>query len=660
MARTGRRLARATHIVLVASCLAAPLVRPTAATASTPHPTSPSVPSTPVTASTTPATSALTMLPSPIRILDTRNPGNTALSAGGERSVSITGPIGVLSGRPVSAVVVNMTVVGPAGVGHWTVWPTGEKRPEASVANVDDAARLDRDLAIPNLVTVPVTGSSISIHSHGGGHVVIDLLGYYSPTTSTAAGRFVARTAPARVYDSRGASMMRANETRNIVIPEAAGASAVALNLTAIGVAPGFWKASAPGASPSEFSNLNSIGLGHVSANQVITAVGADGSVDVYSQSGGHLIVDVVGVFTGAGATVSSDGLFVPIEPTRFLDTRRSGRLEPGWATEVPVAARLASTSVSAVAMNVTVLDALFPGYVSATTAGSAATTGSRATSTLNVVRSNQTIANHALVPVSQRGFDLFTQGGGHLLADVTGWYTGSPAPAPHGAQQNRAPSVPAGCTGPAAGPVGVTNSKSNADSVRRLQDRLMELGFWHAGSDGSYGLTTRQAVMAFQKWSRIPATADVDAYTAELLNGVVCGPVAGKPTGDYFEVNKTLQIAHVVRAGQVVYTFNVSTGNGRDYDEEDQRSGGRVVGVAITPNGTFRVYREVDDPLYEGSLGTLYRPKFVVGGVAVHGSRSIPNYPASHGCIRVANPVMDLIWSQTLLPRGGTVWIHE
>ena len=124
-----------------------------------------------------------------------------------------------------------------------------------------------------------------------------------------------------------------------------------------------------------------------MSANQVITAVGADGSVDVYSQSGGHLIVDVVGVFTGTGATVSSDGLFVPIEPTRFLDTRPSGRLEPGWSTEVSVAGRLGTTAVSAVAMNVTVLDALFPGYVSATTAGSAATTGSRATSTLNVVR---------------------------------------------------------------------------------------------------------------------------------------------------------------------------------------------------------------------------------------------------------------------------------
>ena len=49
-----------------------------------------------------------------------------------------------------------------------------------------------------------------------------------------------------------------------------------------------------------------------------------------------------------------------------------------------------------------------------------------------------------------------------------------------------------------------------------------------------------------------------------------------------------------------------------------------------------------------------------MVGGVAVHGAPRVPNYPASHGCIRVVNPVMDLIWGQNLLPLGSTVWIHD
>jgi lipoprotein-anchoring transpeptidase ErfK/SrfK len=104
-----------------------------------------------------------------------------------------------------------------------------------------------------------------------------------------------------------------------------------------------------------------------------------------------------------------------------------------------------------------------------------------------------------------------------------------------------------------------------------------------------------------------------------------------------------------------------VSTGNGKTYDEEDRKNAGRrSIGIALTPTGTFRTYRETDDPRYESDLGTLYRPKFVVGGIAVHGARSVPNFPASHGCIRVANPVMDLIWGENLLPLRSTVWIHD
>jgi lipoprotein-anchoring transpeptidase ErfK/SrfK len=110
-----------------------------------------------------------------------------------------------------------------------------------------------------------------------------------------------------------------------------------------------------------------------------------------------------------------------------------------------------------------------------------------------------------------------------------------------------------------------------------------------------------------------------------------------------------------------VQYVFNVSTGNGKSYDEEDQKAAGRrVIGVALTPSGTFRTYREHNVSRYEGDLGSLYRPKFVIGGIAVHGAPRVPNYPASHGCVRVANPVMDLIWSQNLLPLRSTVWIHD
>jgi lipoprotein-anchoring transpeptidase ErfK/SrfK len=45
---------------------------------------------------------------------------------------------------------------------------------------------------------------------------------------------------------------------------------------------------------------------------------------------------------------------------------------------------------------------------------------------------------------------------------------------------------------------------------------------------------------------------------------------------------------------------------------------------------------------------------------VAVHGSPSIPNYPASHGCVRVSAPAMDMIWATDAMPRNSRVVVHD
>ncbi len=608
--------------------------------------------------------SSFVLLPQTQRVLDTRNPGQSIVEAGGTRTIMLTGPIGVLFNASVTAAVVNVTVVGPAKPGYWTLWPTGQARPNASQLNVDDyISTFGGALALPNLVTVPVVNGGVSVYSSDGGNVVVDLVGYYTPSaTATSSGRLVTRPAPARIYDSRNGSVMIAGETRAISVPDSIGTSAVVLSVTVIGLSEGYWQVFPSGEMQPDSSNLNSLAIGAISANQVITSVNQNGEIDVFSSGGGHVIVDVVGSFTDSNATASTDGLFVPLDsPSRFLDTRATGRIAGTGSVEVDVQTQLNHSNIAAVALNATMVDAFLPGYVSVTPAGSSPTEStSRTTSTTNTIYSNQTVASHAIVPVSARGFDVFTEGGGQLLADISGWYTGTPQEAPFAAREAVVLLTATGCVGVATWPVGPIRTGSGLDAVKRLQYRLLELGFWNAGIDGIYGLSTKQAVMAFQKWTGLTATSVTDATTAAFLNTTQCKPVAGRTTGDFFEVDKTKQIAFVVRDGKVVYTFNVSTGNGKDYDEEDQRSGGRVTGVAITPSGDFKIYKERDEKVYEGTLGSLYRPKFVVGGIAVHGSRSIPAYPASHGCIRVANPVMDLIWLENLLPQGAKVWIHD
>ncbi len=618
------------------------------------------------------ATSAYVPLPTPVRLVDTRT--SVPLGAGQTFTVPVAGAAPRPGAGEATAAVLNVLVVGPAGSGYWTVWPSGQRRPEASNLNIDEIQALSGpSLTVANLVTVPLSSNgSVEVFSSGGGHVIVDLLGYYRPAATASAGRFQPLASPTRVLDTRSGTLFGAGERRTVRIPGAAGASAVALNATAISALPGYWQLYAAGSPVPPTSNLNSpVGLGSVVANQAIVPVDARGAITVYSQSGGHLIIDLVGTYTGAGAPAGSDGLFVPVAtPTRVLDTRnpflnplpQDPRPLPGWSLEVPLPrSEPGGQQVSAVALNVTINEALLPGYVSVTTAGANPPSAtSRPTSTLNVMRPAQTVANHAIVPVSARGFDVFTEGGGQLIADLAGYFLGSPRPAPHGVRTNTNP-VPNGCLGfPALG-IGRIVNGSSPDAVRRVQQRLLELGFWHLGVDGGYGLTTSQAVMAFQKWKGLPATSVVDDATAIALTTTWCRPTPGRASGDFFEVDKGRQIAMVVRGGTVVWVFNVSTGNGESYDEEDQKNAGaRVIGIAVTPTGEFRTYREHDVPRYEGNLGTLYRPKFVVGGVAVHGARNVPNYPASHGCIRVVNPVMDLIWSQNLLPLRSRVWIHD
>ena len=77
-------------------------------------------------------------------------------------------------------------------------------------------------------------------------------------------------------------------------------------------------------------------------------------------------------------------------------------------------------------------------------------------------------------------------------------------------------------------------------------------------------------------------------------------------------------------------------------------------------PEGRFKVDRERPEGWWEGDLGKIYRPKYFKGGIAVHGSGNVPNYAASHGCVRVSVPAMDFIWDQNLMPMRTAVWVHS
>lgn len=98
---------------------------------------------------------------------------------------------------------------------------------------------------------------------------------------------------------------------------------------------------------------------------------------------------------------------------------------------------------------------------------------------------------------------------------------------------------------------------------------------------------------------------------------------------GDRVEISLRKQLLIVWRKGRPALVTHVSTGSRRHYCEN-----GRC-GFAITPRGRFHVYRPARG-WQVGPLGAMYDSLYFHGGIAIHGSISVPLRPASHGCVRV------------------------
>lgn len=205
-----------------------------------------------------------------------------------------------------------------------------------------------------------------------------------------------------------------------------------------------------------------------------------------------------------------------------------------------------------------------------------------------------------------------------------------------------------------------VAVNTSDGVETARVQERLLELGFWLQRSDGDYGLTTTQAVMAFQKYHGLATSASVDEATAALLSAEGTRATGLADAGTLVEIDKSRQLVFIVQDGLAAWVLNGSTGSEIPYEAVNDKDPTKIErGDAVTPVGLYHTERERPDGWWAGDLGEIYRPKYFVGGIAVHGSNSIPNYPASHGCVRVSVPAMDFIWESDLMPLGINVWVH-
>lgn len=184
----------------------------------------------------------------------------------------------------------------------------------------------------------------------------------------------------------------------------------------------------------------------------------------------------------------------------------------------------------------------------------------------------------------------------------------------------------------------------------RRAEQRLWELGYWAGPIDGKFDSASRQALIAFQKVEGRPRTGNL---TSTELNALLTAsrPLPRFEGYGHIEIDLTRQVLFVIdETGTVNRILPVSTGNEGRYVDRGQ------IHRAHTPRGTFKVLRKING-WRVSSLGLLYYPSYILNGIAVHGSLSVPTYPASHGCIRV--PMFAAKELSGLMPIGIEVSVY-
>ena len=169
---------------------------------------------------------------------------------------------------------------------------------------------------------------------------------------------------------------------------------------------------------------------------------------------------------------------------------------------------------------------------------------------------------------------------------------------------------------------------------VQLIQQRLAALHFY-IPQTGVYDSGTGWALDAYHRLLHRGTYQTLDGRTVSyLLDGFGKFPIRFPQNGRHAEGNLSLQLLALADGSQVVAIYPISSGK------------------PSTPTilGNFRVYSKVPGYLPDG----MYFSNFFISGYAIHGYNPAPDYPASHGCMRV--PIQDAISIYNWLATGNWV----
>ena len=177
----------------------------------------------------------------------------------------------------------------------------------------------------------------------------------------------------------------------------------------------------------------------------------------------------------------------------------------------------------------------------------------------------------------------------------------------------------------------------STGKFVALIQQRLAALHFYLPQS-GVYDQQTGLAIDAYHRLLGWGTDQTLDGKTISyLLDGFGAFKVRYPGDGTHVEGNLSKQVLALINGSQVYRIYPISSGK------------------PSTPTilGHFHVYSRVPGYLPDG----MYYSDFFYNGYAIHGYDPAPDYPASHGCMRL--PIIDAISVFNWLTYGDVVDVY-
>ena len=178
----------------------------------------------------------------------------------------------------------------------------------------------------------------------------------------------------------------------------------------------------------------------------------------------------------------------------------------------------------------------------------------------------------------------------------------------------------------------------NSGDAVKIFNKLLGKLGYVN-DENHTYNSATSRAVLAYRKVNNMSRkySASVTIFK-KLANGNGGYRLKHPEAGKHVEADLSRQVMVLADGNKVDEIYTVSTGK------------------STTPTilGEFHFYRK--EPGFNSH--EMYYSVYFSGGYATHGYSDVPDYPASHGCIR--NPIPDSKHIYDWIDIGNPIFVYH